>query len=390
MSCSLGCLALRQRFRLHEETASLEGGDASVTCEHSGGAQPRAAVSETTVGNAWERTNSRASPTLLVRLSPRVWDLDLDFMCRCTLTGHKDDVTNLSAVTLRTSMPTAAAAALNGGPAPHAGAPQQHSGNGNGAAAGQGVNGGGGGGNNVVLPSTVVASASADGTVRLWCVRAALLPHSRAPLAPWAAPAVPTVCSPPKRRTRDALRPDARSVTHRRSLTWTCLAVLALPHSHAEDGHDTAAAPTASAAARAVPDAAHAPADARAKAAHATAAGKTSGGAANGHAAGAGDATSALASAAARAVPAALCAVMTGSLVCTGYSDGEVRVWPCAGVHVLALQLVAADLGMFLPWTSSEVRRSTFSREITSPATFVLRSFPAHGVAASPQGAQLL
>ncbi len=52
-----------------------------------------------------------------------------------------------------------------------------------------------------------------------------------------------------------------------------------------------------------------------------------------------------------------LCVGMTGSTVCAGYSDGEVRLWPCAGVQLLALRLVAADLGL-LPATVVEVSRS--------------------------------
>ncbi len=77
-----------------------------------------------------------------------VWDMDLDMMCRCTLTGHKDDVTHLSSLTLRRPYPTAASTQLPLSRQGSANLPQSSS--------------------QLVLPCTVVASASADGTVRLW------------------------------------------------------------------------------------------------------------------------------------------------------------------------------------------------------------------------------
>jgi hypothetical protein len=36
----------------------------------------------------------------------RVWDLDLDFVCRRTLLGHKDDVVHLDALGLNKAGPT--------------------------------------------------------------------------------------------------------------------------------------------------------------------------------------------------------------------------------------------------------------------------------------------
>jgi hypothetical protein len=57
-------------------------------------------------------------------------------------------------------------------------------------------------------------------------------------------------------------------------------------------------------------------------------------------------------------VPAALCAALTGGLVCAGYVDGELRVWPCAGLHLAALQQVAADMGC-APLQVSGVRQHT-------------------------------
>ena len=61
----------------------------------------------------------------------RVWDLELDMMCRCTLTGHKDDVLALAG--------------------------NKEEGEEHGATRGD----------------LVVVSASADGSVRLWCVACA-------------------------------------------------------------------------------------------------------------------------------------------------------------------------------------------------------------------------
>lgn len=63
----------------------------------------------------------------------------MDWMCRRTVTGHKDDVVALSAVTLSRRVRSV----MGDETQPDAAAP---------------------------LPCTVVASASADGTVRLWCV----------------------------------------------------------------------------------------------------------------------------------------------------------------------------------------------------------------------------
>ncbi|GFR43584.1 hypothetical protein Agub_g4681, partial [Astrephomene gubernaculifera] len=86
----------------------------------------------------------------------RVWDLEMDMLCRRTLTGHKDDVTGLAAIHLHKRLTEAAAAA--GAAVP------------DGTTAATGVHGGclTPGGRSVALASTVVASSSADGTVRLW------------------------------------------------------------------------------------------------------------------------------------------------------------------------------------------------------------------------------
>ena len=70
----------------------------------------------------------------------RVWDLEMDMMCRRTLRGHTDDVTHLSLVT---------PGGLRGG-------------------WGGGMGGLDGGGRAVVLACSVFASSSVDGTVRLW------------------------------------------------------------------------------------------------------------------------------------------------------------------------------------------------------------------------------
>ncbi|GLC44069.1 hypothetical protein PLESTB_000932700 [Pleodorina starrii] len=82
----------------------------------------------------------------------RVWDLEMDMMCRRTLTGHKDDVTGLAALTLL--------------PQPqHQHQHQQQQQRGPAAAAGGTV------ARTVsaaAWASTVIASSSADGTVRLW------------------------------------------------------------------------------------------------------------------------------------------------------------------------------------------------------------------------------
>ncbi len=110
-------------------------------------------------------------------------------MCRRTLTGHKDDVTGLSAVTLRTRVPgpcathPASSTAAAGAPGAQTAAQRasigsvsnglQHGTSGGGAGAGGGADGGGAvtpGGRSVAMASTVVASSSADGTVRLWWV----------------------------------------------------------------------------------------------------------------------------------------------------------------------------------------------------------------------------
>lgn len=123
----------------------------------------------------------------------RVWDLEMDMMCRRTLTGHKDDVTGLSAVTLHTRVPGPCATHPQASTA--AGAPGaqtlaqrpsngsvsnglQHATSGGGAGAGGGADGGGAvtpGGRSVAMASTVVASSSADGTVRLWWVKWSLV-----------------------------------------------------------------------------------------------------------------------------------------------------------------------------------------------------------------------
>ncbi|GBF92924.1 hypothetical protein Rsub_05760 [Raphidocelis subcapitata] len=80
----------------------------------------------------------------------RVWDMEMDMMCRRTLLGHKDDVTSLAAVGLRRRAAEAAAPPLSPLGSPLAG-------------------GGGGGGGGSAMLAALVASASADGTVRLWC-----------------------------------------------------------------------------------------------------------------------------------------------------------------------------------------------------------------------------
>jgi len=101
----------------------------------------------------------------------RVWDLDLDFVCRRTLLGHKDDVVHLDALGLNKAGPTnsqtasqlampsshspepfAAAAADSSSsapPRPNSRLGRSHS---------QGL----------FSASVLVASASADGTVRVW------------------------------------------------------------------------------------------------------------------------------------------------------------------------------------------------------------------------------
>ena len=75
----------------------------------------------------------------------RVWDKDMDMMCRRTLTGHTDDVTHLSLIS-------------PGG------------GGGGGNAFPSESDGGGGAPSRAAMACSVVASASADGTVRLWWV----------------------------------------------------------------------------------------------------------------------------------------------------------------------------------------------------------------------------
>ncbi|GIL70254.1 hypothetical protein Vretifemale_1091 [Volvox reticuliferus] len=76
----------------------------------------------------------------------RVWDLEMDMMCRRTLTGHKDDVTGLTALTLQPRE------AVSAGTTPPSGPPTSSASHGAAAA----------------WASTMLASSSADGTVRLW------------------------------------------------------------------------------------------------------------------------------------------------------------------------------------------------------------------------------
>ncbi|GAX84568.1 hypothetical protein CEUSTIGMA_g11989.t1 [Chlamydomonas eustigma] len=80
----------------------------------------------------------------------RVWDMEMDMMCRRTLTGHTDDVTHLSLVTPRGRR--LALANSGEGPYPDVLAATSLS-----AEA-----------TRAVIACSVVASASADGTVRLW------------------------------------------------------------------------------------------------------------------------------------------------------------------------------------------------------------------------------
>ncbi len=75
-------------------------------------------------------------------------------ICRRTLTGHKDDVTSLSAITLTRHY----ASMIQ----------KRRSTNGGGGSGGGAAGKDGSSNNRLVLPCSVVASASADGTVRLW------------------------------------------------------------------------------------------------------------------------------------------------------------------------------------------------------------------------------
>ncbi|KAG2445688.1 hypothetical protein HXX76_000296 [Chlamydomonas incerta] len=125
----------------------------------------------------------------------RVWDLEMDMLCRRTLAGHKDDVTGLSAISLHKQRPGSLAhthghahahAHTHGGvagtpPARGGGAPPPA------AAAPSGTLTPGG--RSVALASTVIASSSADGTVRLWstawaCLCILSLPSSSRPVVP--------------------------------------------------------------------------------------------------------------------------------------------------------------------------------------------------------------
>ncbi|GIL47514.1 hypothetical protein Vafri_4310 [Volvox africanus] len=76
----------------------------------------------------------------------RVWDLEMDMMCRLTLTGHKDDVTGLTSLTLQQR---GAGGAVTTPPLGHPTSSASRN-----AA--------------VAWASTMLASSSADGTVRLW------------------------------------------------------------------------------------------------------------------------------------------------------------------------------------------------------------------------------
>jgi hypothetical protein len=84
--------------------------------------------------------------------------MEMDMMCRRTLLGHKDDVTSLSAVGLRRRRPDGSASPGHLSPAPSAAASPR----------GGGPGAGGGGGGSAML-AALVARASADGTVRVWC-----------------------------------------------------------------------------------------------------------------------------------------------------------------------------------------------------------------------------
>lgn len=86
----------------------------------------------------------------------RVWDLDMDMLCRRTLTGHKDDVLHLAAL-----CPTRRhISSSDGGMLPRL----------------SGVNAGGG--------AALVASASADGTIRVWSSGWTCLRILSAPMTP--------------------------------------------------------------------------------------------------------------------------------------------------------------------------------------------------------------
>ncbi|GLI58924.1 hypothetical protein VaNZ11_000709 [Volvox africanus] len=76
----------------------------------------------------------------------RVWDLEMDMMCRLTLAGHKDDVTGLTSLTLQRR---GAGGAVTTPPLGHTTSSASR------CAA-------------VAWASTMLASSSADGTVRLW------------------------------------------------------------------------------------------------------------------------------------------------------------------------------------------------------------------------------
>ncbi|KAF8073182.1 Cndp1 [Scenedesmus sp. PABB004] len=152
----------------------------------------------------------------------RVWDLDLDFMCRRTLIGHKDDVVHLDALGLSKSSGQAAApgggGAAGSAPAPPGAASLGRAGSGlpggltaselhAAAAAARAPSPALFGPAAAGAASTVlVASASADGTVRVWgsnwaCLRILTI---CAPCADWrtasaaaaAAPAPPGRASP--------------------------------------------------------------------------------------------------------------------------------------------------------------------------------------------------
>jgi hypothetical protein len=83
--------------------------------------------------------------------------MEMDMMCRRTLLGHKDDVISLSALGLRRRPPDPSAAAAPAALSPLA------------SPRGLGIGASAGGSAPGAMLAALVASASADGSVRVWC-----------------------------------------------------------------------------------------------------------------------------------------------------------------------------------------------------------------------------